>query len=498
MSGSTTKAINQSFENIASHAVLAAVSESGFDDANTEARAMLSAGLERIFASLPKGRGWASYPFNTLTLSSAFQPILSAAEQRCVGYEGLLRANNLAGQALGAETVFALSANHQEELFLDWLCRGLHMRNFANPASLANNQSLLFLNAYPEAAVEDPHHPEVFARMIEFYGVRPSNIVMEILETGVSDEAHLVDAVDLYRKLGCKIAIDDFGIGYSNFDRLWRLRPDFVKIDRSVIYSAVREHHARLVLNNMVTLIHDCGAKVVIEGIEERAEAIVALSAGADYLQGFYFAHPGQTAMPESLCQKIFSSLHDSMADSAHTSHHAVLQHTAEVHQRALDLHRDLLIDAAKAIEQGRDFADATAAFLAMPQAIRAYLMSGDDTDAPISRIVLDMIEDEDLAAIAAPYSAATQLKKILKRTLAAPSIVQINTPLSAVNTASKAAAISTLTFSYGFSHQGKLMVLCGDVIIPKSARASSFLVSESDNISAVPANENHRPHLFL
>lgn len=492
--------MNNSFENHISKTiepVLAAVSDSVLDSANTESRIMLISGLERIFASLPKGRGWASYPFNTLTLSTAFQPIMSVAERRCVGYEGLLRAHNLTGQALKPETVFALSANHQEELFLDWLCRGLHMRNFAN---LANQQGMIFLNAYPEAAVEDPHHPEVFAKMIEFYGVQPSQIVIEILETGVSDEAHLVDAVNLYRKLGCKIAIDDFGIGYSNFDRLWRLRPDFVKLDRSVIQIAVHDSHTRLVLCNMVKLIHECGAKVVIEGIEERAEAIVALAAGADYLQGFYFAHPGQTAMPESLSQNMFVSLHNTMAELIDADNDETAAQATDVSQRALTEHHDLLVNAADAVARGDDFADATAAFLAMPHALRAYLMSGDDTDAPISRIVLDMVEDEDLAAIAAPCSASEHLKRVLRRTLAEPSVVQINPTLKDVDAGTRTTTISTLTLSYGFSHQGKLMVLCGDVIIQKSASPSTPRLPETrGSISgAYGANPPQRPHLFL
>ena len=71
--------------------------------------------------------------------------------------------------------------------------------------------------------------------MLAYYNIDPANVVIEILETGVSDESQLVDAVNLYRSLGCKVAIDDFGVGFSNFDRLWRLRPDFVKIDRSII-----------------------------------------------------------------------------------------------------------------------------------------------------------------------------------------------------------------------------------------------------------------------
>jgi EAL domain-containing protein (putative c-di-GMP-specific phosphodiesterase class I) len=272
----------------------------------TNARLALDSGAARIFSSLPAGRGWATFPFNTLTLSSQFQPILSVNEQRAVGYEGLVVGHNLSGHELRAGTVFALSANQDEELFVDWLARALHLRNFVN---LGEERGDLFVNSFPAAAIEDPHYPDVLARTIEFYDISPSKLVVELIETGVADEAQLTDSVALYRALGCKIAIDDFGVGYSNFDRLWRLKPEIVKIDGHMIRVATREAQARLVLANMVKLIKECGASVVIEGIEERAQARLAVDVGADYVQGFYFARPGKTAMPAAHAERMVSSL---------------------------------------------------------------------------------------------------------------------------------------------------------------------------------------------
>ncbi len=273
---------------------------------SVNARMALNNGAARIFSNLPKGFGWSTIAFNTLTLSSQYQPIFSLHDQRAIGYEALVVGNNLAGHQFRADTVFALSASQDEELFLDWLSRALHLRNFSN---MGSQRGLLFLNVYPAAAVEDPHHPEVFARMFDFYNVAANDVVIEILETGVADEAQLADAARFYRKLGCKIAIDDFGVGYSNFDRMWRLRPDIVKLDGSFIRAAARDDHARVVLTNVVKLIKECGAKVAIEGIEENAEAKLAVDVGADYLQGYFFARPSAHSMPRELADRIFNSL---------------------------------------------------------------------------------------------------------------------------------------------------------------------------------------------
>lgn len=280
--------------------------------ANINAKMALGNAAPRIFSNLPNGFGWASIPFNTLTLSSQYQPIFSLADRCATGYEALVVGTNLSGHEFRGDTVFALSANHDEELFLDWLSRALHLRNFSNMGAA---RGLLFLNAYPDAAVEDPHHPDVFARMIDFYNVSPSDVVVEILETGVDDEIQLSDAATLYRKIGCKIAIDDFGVGYSNFDRMWRLQPDIVKLDGSIIRSAARDQHARIVLANMVKLVKECGAKIAIEGIEDSTEAKIAVDVGADYLQGYFFGRPGKNVTPREITDRIFESLSDDFSN---------------------------------------------------------------------------------------------------------------------------------------------------------------------------------------
>lgn len=419
------------------------------------ARATLEAGFERIYTGIPRGRGWATYPFNALTLGSHFQAIFSVAEQRCIAYEGLLRATNLASQPINPETVFALSASRDEGLFLDWLCRALHLRNFAN---LAEDGGMVFLNAYPEAAIEDPHHPQVFAQMIEYYGVNPRNVVVEILETGVSDEAQLIDAATLYRKLGCKIAIDDFGIGYSNFERLWRLRPDFVKIDRSVTASAVRETHARLVLANMVKLIHECGAKVIIEGIETRDEALIALEVGADFLQGYYFARPGTTTVPQALCDRMFEGLQHEQPTRIGAASGG--NENIEVYAHALNL---AILD----LQRGASFAQATESFRALPNVLRVYLATN-DTNAALrgdsTRLVLDLIGNPTPRTVkTTPGTAMEQLQEVVQHALAAPLKVHVMSP-------QQQTAGGYVTLSCAFEYEQRMVVLCGDLIDRRSA----------------------------
>ncbi len=426
-------------------------------DTRLGAAAVLHASIDSIRAGVPQGSGWATYDFNTMTLGSRFQPIFSVAEQRCVAYEGLLSAANLSGQPLNPEAVFVMSANHQEELFLDWLCRALHLRNFKN---LTDPDKMIFLNAYPEAAIEDPHHPEVFAQMIESYGMHPQNTVIEILETGVSDEAKLVDAVNLYRKLGCKIAIDDFGVGFSNFDRLWRLRPDFVKIDRSVIASSVRENHARLVLANMVKLIHDCGAKTIVEGVETRDEAMVAINVGADFLQGYYFARPGLITATQPLSDRMFESLKGvapTLIGAPFMSNENL-----ELYSRALNL---AILD----LQRGATLAHATETFRALPRVLCVYLATNDSDRAANddqSRLVLDLISNAVTTRLKSiPGTALDQLKQVVEQALTAPLKMHV---IAADECA--ATTNSHVTLSCAFEHGARMVVLCGDLLDRRSS----------------------------
>jgi EAL domain-containing protein (putative c-di-GMP-specific phosphodiesterase class I) len=461
----------------------ALVKKTSSSDTSISARAALAKGLDRIFAGLPHGRGWASYPFNTLTLGSHYQPIFDAAEGKLLGYEALLLAHNLVGQQIHPETVFALSANHDEELFLDWLCRALHVRNWRNIGESDDARGLLFLNAYPQAAIEDPHHPDVFNGMLEYYGVKPDNVVVEILETGVSDDAMLADAVALYRQLGCKIAIDDFGVGFSNFERLWRLRPDFVKIDRSVLLSAVNESHARLVLANMVRLIKSCGAKVIIEGIEDRAQALLAIELGADYLQGFFFARPAMTAFPEELGGQMVARLNGETIAAI------------GIGAAQLQPHIDSLVHAANGITDGYPLQDAVATFMVQPNAIRAYLVDGNLAE---NTTTIELTEEQAWLNLPSPDASIWSMRNTIERALAAPNTMQVISPL-------KLASIPpapTITLSYAFRAQDRYLVLCGDVlateVMSKHAKSNAQQADVPLHLDAnlVAIKKNRKVHL--
>ena len=94
------------------------------------------------------------------------------------------------------------------------------------------------------------------------------------------------------RSKGVRLAIDDFGAGYSNVKYISDLEPDIVKLDRDLVMGVEPRTRAFKLLENLVRLCKDMGAKVVVEGIETETELACAVDAGADFGQGFLLARP--------------------------------------------------------------------------------------------------------------------------------------------------------------------------------------------------------------
>jgi EAL domain-containing protein (putative c-di-GMP-specific phosphodiesterase class I) len=222
-------------------------------------------------------------------LSSHFQPLYSVRREACVGYEALVRARMQDGRPISPSVLFSDAFAYGRGVQLDWICRALHLRNFAR---VDPGDRRLYINVHPEAAVQDSGSAKEFGDLARFYGVAPRRLTVEILEDGCADEPLLRKVVAAYRALGCGIAMDDFGLGRSNFDRIVSLRPDIVKIDRSILSAAVGDGKSRRLLPAVVELLHEAGSQVLVEGVESAHEALVAMEAGADQLQGHYFAAP--------------------------------------------------------------------------------------------------------------------------------------------------------------------------------------------------------------
>lgn len=231
--------------------------------------------------SAAKGR------YNQFTLSSVYQPIVSFTHQRIVGYEALVRASE-APDNFSPAALFELADALGEGPELDRLCRAMHISNFKQ----TEDPSWLFLNIDSQMINSPTLSIDFVNKTLHQYGLCPSQIVLEIVENKVQDDEKLNAFVTHYKSLGFRIAIDDFGKGESNFDRIWQVAPHIVKLGRSMLIHAEQNNKARGVLMGLVGLLRQSGCLVLIEGVETEKHVEIALDAEADMLQGFYFAKP--------------------------------------------------------------------------------------------------------------------------------------------------------------------------------------------------------------
>lgn len=120
-----------------------------------------------------------------------------------------------------------------------------------------------------------------------------SRLVFEILENHIIDDyAHIERFIHQVRPYGCKIAIDDFGSGYSNFARLLNLSIDYLKIDASLIRPLATDPNAHAIIATIVAFARTANIQTVAEFVsgKEIYDAVVAL--GIDYSQGYYTGKP--------------------------------------------------------------------------------------------------------------------------------------------------------------------------------------------------------------
>jgi len=230
--------------------------------------------------------------YQGLVLSSVFHTIFDARSGVASAVEGLLRAHTLGtGQATSPSVLFNRVTDKQDGIYLDRLCRFLHVHNFMRQAN-AGMDLYLNLDARHLIAMRPGHHGEFFEELLSECGVAPTRLIVEITESQFDDRERLQRITRAYAEKGYRVAIDDFGARHSNFDRLWALTPEIVKIDRELLIQAETNPRACMVLPKLVDIIHSRGAQVVCEGIETEELHELALSTSVDFLQGFHYRLP--------------------------------------------------------------------------------------------------------------------------------------------------------------------------------------------------------------
>ncbi|WP_110685505.1 bifunctional diguanylate cyclase/phosphodiesterase [Salinicola aestuarinus] len=221
-------------------------------------------------------------------LRTHFQPIVSVATGRILAYEALTRGPE--GSSLATPLALFAAANRCRRLAaLEQACLACALERWARTGL----DALLFLNISPDVLIDVPVFVETFVPLLDRVGLAPTQIVLEITEQSPGiDPQRMATSVEHYQSLGFSFALDDLGDGYAGL-RLWsELTPSYVKLDRHFVSGIDGDHVKRRFVRSIIDIAHSLGGRVIAEGVERQAELDALLELGADYCQGWLFAHP--------------------------------------------------------------------------------------------------------------------------------------------------------------------------------------------------------------
>jgi len=217
-------------------------------------------------------------------ISMAFQPVVDIKERRIDAYEALVRGPN------GEGAMHVLSQITSENRYaFDQACRVKAIEM----ASALGIECGLNINFLPNAVYEPKACIAKTLATAARTGFPLNRLTFEIVEQeDLADIDHLQRIIHEYRQIGFKIAMDDFGSGFSSLARFADLKPETVKLDRAIVQNCDQDETKRAIIVHTVRLCRELNVKLVVEGVETEAEVVALQMAGARFMQGYYFARP--------------------------------------------------------------------------------------------------------------------------------------------------------------------------------------------------------------
>lgn len=141
--------------------------------------------------------------------------------------------------------------------------------------------------------LSNPSLVQDVARHLETSGLPASALTLEITETEVmADIDEACEVLGQLSRLGLRIAVDDYGTGYSSLAYLHRLPANELKLDRSFVSTIATDQSNSIIVRSSIAMAHSLGLTIVAEGAEDELTCAILADAGCDSVQGYYFSPP--------------------------------------------------------------------------------------------------------------------------------------------------------------------------------------------------------------
>lgn len=243
---------------------------------------------------LVENSGWASRVRNAVEeglFRLVYQPIVSLKQPDMRSYEVLIRMREQGGEILPGGFIPAAERFGLMQNVDRWMVREVIARladiNRSAPIPVRFSMNL------SGRALEEPNFVAVIQQALEGSGVPAELITFEISEASVmsriASAGHFIEEI---RALGCKVALDDFGVGFSSLSFLKQLPVDILKIDGSYISRLTESDVDQAMVQSIAQVARAMGKVTVAESVEDGATLTLLKKMGVDYVQGYYLGRP--------------------------------------------------------------------------------------------------------------------------------------------------------------------------------------------------------------
>lgn len=221
-----------------------------------------------------------------------YQPIVDAATGKCVSCEALIRWNSRTLGFLNPGEFVPMAEylgliNQIGDFILEKACIQCRQWNEAGHPEFRVNVNLSIIQLLRPDIVSN------IESIIKRTGINPHNLTLEVTESlAIKDMERMMRILAGIKKLGIKTALDDFGTGYSSLNYIKQLDFDVIKVDKSFIDDIVTDDYAQAFVELIVDLATRIGAKVCVEGVEDKEQYDLLRELGASLIQGYYFSKP--------------------------------------------------------------------------------------------------------------------------------------------------------------------------------------------------------------
>jgi diguanylate cyclase (GGDEF)-like protein len=218
---------------------------------------------------------------NERRIMLAYEPVVTTTRRQVAFHECLMRIRQVDGSVVAATAVVPVAEQLGLVRLIDHRVMELVVAEL-----LATSDIGVSVNVSPDS-ISDPDWWSTFSARLRARPGVAQRMVLEITETAaihnIDDTAGFVTRA---KDLGCRIAIDDFGAGYTSFRNLRRLGVDMIKIDGAFVQNLTRSEDDRVFVQTMIGLGRSLGLETVAEWVQDEETAAMLAGWGCDYLQG--------------------------------------------------------------------------------------------------------------------------------------------------------------------------------------------------------------------